>query len=156
MSTTVTYDLSQLSVGTHSITVKATATGFPDSEASQVITYTIYSITKNLTGCSVSGTNPVKIGQDTSVSIVFVANNGWVLPDNVTISGSVTSSWVKSTGTLTLSNPSTNVNITITAIQQLPAPTITMSGGVISFDPIAGADTYQVFAGNTSIGEVSA
>ena len=59
--------------------------------------------------------NPMRDG--TSQSITFTANDGYTLPDSVSITGA-TVSWNKDTGTLTLSNPTNNITGTIAGVQE--------------------------------------
>lgn len=75
-----------------------------------------YSITTTLTNCVASTSNPTIITEGLSASLVFTASNGYELPDSVTVSGA-SYTWDKSTGTLTLSNPTDNVSIAIVGVE---------------------------------------
>lgn len=75
-----------------------------------------YSITVNATNCVDSTSNPTTITEGLSASLVFTASNGYELPDKVTVSGAEYT-WNKSTGTLTLSNPTDNVSIAIVGVE---------------------------------------
>lgn len=75
-----------------------------------------YTIAVNATNCVASSSNPTTITEGLSASLVFTASNGYELPDSVTVSGAEYT-WSKSTGTLTLSNPTANVSVTIAGVE---------------------------------------
>lgn len=76
-----------------------------------------YSIQTTLRGCIGSSGNVTSIEYGGTVELTFIADSGYTLPDTVTVSGA-TSSWDKTTGKLTLSNPTGVVSITITAVEE--------------------------------------
>lgn len=78
----------------------------------QIITY---SITETLTNVSKSGTHPTTINAGSTLQLNYTAATNYNLPDTVTVTGA-TSTWEKSTGTLTISNPTANVSITIAGV----------------------------------------
>lgn len=94
-----------------------------------------YSITATLTGATASQSNPSTINQGSIATLSYTANQGYVLPSTITIngvtgtSGSTGVSWSYNSayGTITLSNPTDNISITITCIEQLVAPTIELA-----------------------------
>lgn len=73
-----------------------------------------YFISTNLTGVTGLNSNPTTIFDDGTVELTFTANDGYTLPDTIGVTGAAYS-WNKSTGKLTLSNPSGDVTITIAA-----------------------------------------
>lgn len=77
----------------------------------------VYSITNNLTNCNTSGVNTITEGGIASITIS--ANSGYDLPDAITVSGA-SHTWDKSTGTVTLSNPTSNVTVTVVAVVAAP------------------------------------
>lgn len=79
----------------------------PEGEAS-------YPITATLSHCAASASNPTTISANGAASLQFNANIGYSLPSTVTVSGA-TYNWNATTGTLTLSNPTSNVSISIIA-----------------------------------------
>lgn len=114
-------------------------------------------ITATLTNVTAASGNATTIATGETKTLTYTAADGYVLPDTVTVTGA-TGVWNKDTGTLILSNPTANVNITITAVQltQLTTPAISLvSGTTIQIDTIDdNATTIEVFADGTSIGEV--
>ena len=114
-------------------------------------------ITATLTNVTAASGNATTIATDETKTLTYTAADGYVLPDTVTVTGA-TGVWNKDEGTLILSNPTANVNITITAVQltQLTTPTISLvSGTTIQIDTIDdNATTIEVFADGVSIGEV--
>lgn len=78
---------------------------------------TVYSISHNLTNCTASGVSNITEGGVATVTIT--ANGGYDLPDAITVSGA-SYTWNKSSGTVTLSNPTSNVTITVVAVAAKP------------------------------------
>lgn len=94
----------------------------------QVMTYFI---STNLTGVTGLSPNPTSIYDDGTVELTFIANAGYALPDTVSVSGAAYS-WNKTTGKLTLSNPTQDVTITIAAekiIYSITTDLIDVTGG---------------------------
>ena len=114
-------------------------------------------ITATLTNVTAASGNATTIATGETKVLTYTAADGYVLPDTITVTGA-TGVWNKDEGTLILSNPTANVNITITAVQltQLTTPTISfVSGTTIQIDTIDdNATTIEVFADGLSIGEV--
>lgn len=110
-----------------------------------------------MTNVTAASGNATTIATGETKTLTYTAADGYVLPDTVTVSGA-TGVWNKDEGTLILSNPTANVNITIMAVQltQLTTPTISfVSGTTIQIDTIDdNATTIEVFADGLSIGEV--
>ena len=75
----------------------------------------IYSITTNLMGVTGTTSNPTTISTDESASLTFTANDGYELPDEVTVRGA-TYTWDPNLGLLSLSNPTGNVTVEIDGI----------------------------------------
>lgn len=74
-----------------------------------------YAITASLTNCTGASSNATVIEEDGTATLTFTANDGYVLPESVTVSGA-TYTWDATTGALVLSAPTADVAITITAI----------------------------------------
>ena len=115
-------------------------------------------ITATLTNVTAASGNATTIATGETKTLTYTAADGYVLPDTVTVTGA-TGVWNKDEGILVLSNPTANVNITITAVQltQLTTPSISfVSGTTIQIDTIDdNATTIEVFADGLSIGEVT-
>ena len=79
-----------------------------------------YNITYNLTNCTGASTNPTTINEGTTATLSFVSNDGYSFPDTITVSGVESYTWDKSTGTLTLTNATGDVSITINCIVVYP------------------------------------
>lgn len=114
----------------------------------------IYQITATLTGCTGASSNPSTIEQGGTATLTFTANTGYALPDTITVEGA-THTWNKSTGTLTLSDPTRNVAITIAAIYITPQLTtpqnVTANGTTVSWDEVENATSYEIYADGVSI-----
>ena len=71
----------------------------------------------NLANVTCTNTPPhSQIAKSETLALNFEAATDYALPDNVTVTGA-TPSWNKATGTLTISNPTANVTITIEALK---------------------------------------
>ena len=79
-----------------------------------------YNISYNLTNCTGASTNPTTIDEGTTATLSFVSNEGYSFPDTITVTGAESYTWDKSTGTLTLTNATGDVSITITCIVAYP------------------------------------
>ena len=116
--TSTTYSLTNLSYGSHKIAVKALATTEYDiSPQSNILDFiwNVYNITTNLTNITANTSNPTTVSTVASSTLIFAANTGYNLPDNVTVTGAEFT-WTKSSGTLVLSNPTGNVSVTIAGV----------------------------------------
>lgn len=76
--------------------------------ASVVAVAKSYAITATVTNGTATGANVIHTGE--TVALTISANEGYNLPDTVTVSGA-SQSWNKETGTLTLSNPTGAVTV---------------------------------------------
>lgn len=110
-----------LSGGSHSIQLKAISDRdyFTASASSKVVSWGLSSITINGTGVVAGDTNVDKVYAGESAILTFSAQEGYELPDSVSVSGA-TGSWVLNSpsagwATLTLSNPTADITVTITA-----------------------------------------
>lgn len=74
---------------------------------------TVYNITNSLTNCTASGASTIV--EDGTAAVTIVAKSGYELPDAITVSGA-SYTWNKSTGTVVLSNPTSDVIITVVAV----------------------------------------
>lgn len=75
----------------------------------------LFNIGTTLTNCTSSSSNPTTMYEDDTATFVFTANNDCVLPDSISIIGATLVSYTKATGTVIISNPISNVTITINA-----------------------------------------
>ena len=127
-TTTATYATIDYSVGTHTMAVAATSTTKVDSARSAAVTVVCRGINLTLTGVTGASSNPTKMFEGTTETLTFTANDGYTLPDSVSITGA-TVSWNKDTGTLTLSNPTNNITGTITGVATQTGYTVTVYNG---------------------------
>lgn len=118
--TTTPFDISQyiddLSVGTHILKVKSSASGYEDSEFSNEISYRVYSISATAQNCTAAADNVTKIGEGTSVVLIYTFSGLYECPSTGPSVSGVTSTWTKvseTEGQLTLTNPSQNLSFTV-------------------------------------------
>ena len=127
-TTTATYATIDYSVGTHTMAVAATSTTKVDSDRSAAVTVVCRGINLTLSNVTGASSNPTKMFEGTTETLTFTANSGYTLPDAVSITGA-TVSWNKDTGTLTLSNPTSNITGTITGVATQTGYTVTVYNG---------------------------
>ena len=115
-----TVDLSSIisTAGTYNLTVVASGTGYTDSNASNAVEFSAYSITNALTNVSAAAGNAtVMLSTQSSVALTYTANSGYALPQGLTSAElnvvGADFTWNQSTGVLTLSNPTGNITVTI-------------------------------------------
>lgn len=81
-----------------------------------------YEITKDLTNCTATGA--VNITENTTASIVITADANYSLPESIVVSGA-SYTWDKSSGAIVLSNPTSNIVITVIAVKAEIEPSYT-------------------------------
>lgn len=140
-----------LSSGDHSVSVKTTARGYLDSASSNAVTVNKaaggYTITPTLTNVTGASGNATSISSGETKMLTFTAEDGYTLPDTVSVTGA-TGSWDKASGTLTLSNAIGNITFAITGLPlSLIAPVISLIGdNTIQIDTIdSRVENIQVF-----------
>lgn len=114
-----------------------------------------YSITETLTNVTKTGTHPTFIAAGGTLALTYSAASGYELPTSVTVTG-CEHDWKQSTATLSIFNATTSVVITIAGVQpqpQLATPTnVSATGTVLSWDAVENAESYDIYAGETLIG----
>lgn len=141
-TTTATYASIDFDAGAHTMAVKATSTTKVDSALSNAVTVNVYGISTTLTGVTGASSNASKIYEGTSETLTFTADDGYTLPETITVTNA---QYTWNNGTLTLSNPTGNVTVTITGVQeQTPLITNPLNGATIT----AGC-TYEFASGFT-------
>lgn len=129
------YDLStsnkwtSLSNGSHTIKIKAKATGYEDSDFSTTVTFTVahtYSVTTSLANCS-KKSGPTTVAYGGTATFVFAATNGYDLPPSVTVDGATIDSYTQSTGTLVIKDVTGPVSITVMAVAKTFTVTINLT-----------------------------
>lgn len=91
-----------------------------------------YNITTNLTHALAGSGNPTTIGYGLSATLTFSFPTGYEAPTDVTVTGA-TKSWAAGSGTLTLSNATGPVTVTVVGV----ATTTTISGQYKWYDDIS-------------------
>lgn len=104
----------ELGVGTHQITVGATATGYTRIKQSQPVDFNIYSVTFNITnGTAFNG----QIAQGETRTFILASDGGYFLPSSISVTNAdytYNRTLNDTFGEITLSNPTGNVTISIT------------------------------------------
>lgn len=93
----------------------------------------IYNITTTVTNGSSSGASTIL--ENGTATVTLTASTGYELPDTITVSGA-TYLYIKSTGVVTLSNPTGNVTISATCVS--------MAGFSITLEGITGNQEYAL------------
>ena len=99
----------------------------------------------NLTNVTCDTQLPQQLAKNGSLELTFTAADSYELPNNVTVTNA-TKNWDKANGTLTISNPTGNVEITISALQ-----TYTINYDAGSGDGIKGSHDSQTKTHNIDI-----
>ena len=109
-----------MSIGQHVVQVKAKARGFRDSNYSTPVTFTkgtIYNITVTLSNATSSPDNATTIIEEGTVVLVYTFDGvSYECPTTSPVVTGATGSWVKNSatqGTMTLTNPTSNVSFTV-------------------------------------------
>ena len=120
VATNKTIDLTLVitTAGTYTLHVVARGTGFTDSNASNAVEFSAYSITNVLTNVSAAAGNAtVLLSTQSSVALTYTANSGYTLPQGLTSAEldvvGCDFTWNQASGVLTLSNPTGNITVTI-------------------------------------------
>nr|DAD77505.1 MAG TPA: hypothetical protein [Podoviridae sp. ctaNW81] len=96
------------------------------------IAYKQYTFIVTNGNCSYTPSGNIVIGSGESATVTFTASAGYKLPATVTVIGA-SHTWNQNTGVLTLSNPTVNGNVVVTATQiKIAAPTLSISGSTLS------------------------
>ena len=116
----------------------------------------LYTITTTLTNCTGASANATKIQENGDLTLTFTANSGYELPTSVSVTNVTSYNWNKATGVLAISKPTGDVAIEIVAVSALPqlaTPTnVAVTDTTLTFDEVANATSYEIFADNVSIG----
>ena len=102
-----------IDLNTQSIKAFCYGAGYDREISYAPVAPTVYNITNSLTNCTASGASTIV--EDGTAAVTIVANSGYELPDTITVSGA-SYTWNKSTGTVVLSNPTSDVIITVVAV----------------------------------------
>lgn len=121
-------------------------------------------VTYSLTNCTADSSNPTSVTIGGSADFKFHAATGYELSATPTVTGATLASWDypdaddKSTMIAGIENVTGAVTITVVgSLPKLDTPTgLSISGNTLSFNAVTNAETYEVFAGGTSLGSFDA
>ena len=108
-----------LADGTYTLMWQKADGTYVDAGELVVSSIVTYAIICNLTNCAASGADTIRQGGTATITVT--ANEGYNLPDSITVSGAEYT-WNKANGQIALSNPTSDVTITVAAVS---APTYT-------------------------------
>ena len=126
---------------TETITADSTTTEYPTAKTAfeyinSVVGISTYLLTVDASNINQNPSNPTKITRFTPIQLKFTAKQGYYLPDDVTVTNA-TSVWDKLTGTLTISEPTNNVSVTISGVPM----TYSISTNLTNVNAVAGNAT---------------
>ncbi len=126
---------------TETITADSTTTEYPTAKTAfeyinSVVGISTYLLTVDASNINQNPSNPTKITRFTPIQLKFTAKQGYYLPDDVTVTNA-TSVWDKLTGTLTISEPTNNVSVTISGVPM----TYSISTSLTNVNAVAGNAT---------------
>lgn len=108
---------SSIPLGTHKLTIVASAPGYLDSDPSQEVTFINgYPIRFNVTNCTYSP-SATMVAVFESTAFTFKYDKGYFAPASVTVNNA-TGNWNQGTNELVITNPSGDVVVTIEAVQK--------------------------------------
>ena len=163
-SAVTTFDLTSLglSAGDHTIKVKATATGYADSDFSNSETYAVYE-QLDTPVCSISGDTLSWTAISNAASYTLYVD-GTSAQTGLTgtsfdlsmlsLAADTYSIQLKAIGTGSYSDSELSTAVSYEALPQLDAPQyVSVSGKNAQFNEIENAESYEFFVDGTSIGE---
>lgn len=126
---------------TETITADSTTTEYPTAKTAfeyinSVVGISTYLLTVDASNIIQNPGNPTRITRFTPIQLKFTAKQGYYLPDDITVTNA-TSVWDKLTGTLTISEPTNNVSITISGMPM----TYSISTSLTNVNAVAGNAT---------------
>ena len=148
-----------LSGGTHTLQVRSVAAAHAIGELSTAVSFTMpYPITYNLTNCTVTlhggGTAPAGIYPNGTIMLDIAEDTGYELPNSATVVGA-TAVYDKNNKTLTLSNPTTDVAVTIVCTRAIVPPSILHLGdNLIITDNDDSATHYDIYWNGTLVSSI--
>ena len=114
-----------------------------------------YSITPTITNCTTASSNATVINEGGTVTLKYVAKDGFVLPETITVNGA-SYTWDSATGTLVLSNPTADVTISITAIVYVAYTNVLpLAQEYASTSPYVGSDGSKGYGNDMRISSSS-
>ena len=150
-----TFTLTTLAKGKYTIIVKAYATGFNDSDASNSIEVGVYEFLKVLKNATISATLS-KTTSGLSVYFTVAPASGYYLPNSIRAycnGEALTVSYNPYTGAATLTSLKTEYSGE--EALALTTPTLSLSGDVISVSGSPLATGVDIYDGNTKVSEES-
>lgn len=126
---------------TETITADSTTTEYPTAKTAfeyinSVVGISTYLLTVDASNIIQNPGNPTRITRFTPIQLKFTAKQGYYLPDDITVTNA-TSVWDKLTGTLTISEPTNNVSVTISGVPM----TYSISTSLTNVNAVAGNAT---------------
>ncbi|MEE3428410.1 MAG: hypothetical protein VZQ55_05535 [Ruminococcus sp.] len=143
------FSLIGLGVGNYELTVTAVGSGFIESERSNKIRASVYSITQTLENLSTSN-NAVKISNGLTYTTTLTATNGKYLPEDIVVTmGGVacTYDYDSYTGAITINGVKGNIVIEAVAYGalKLRRPTLSISGTTLTVTPPRYAEVTRTY-----------
>ena len=126
--TTTTFSIA--TAGSHSVAVKACGTDFNDSALSTAVTIVNYTISVTTVDCSAISGNPTILSTNGTTATLYFNPTGDLVIRNagVAISGASLISTNKETGAVTIGSATGNITMTVTALVDLGAAILKVTG----------------------------
>lgn len=159
-STVINLTAYDFSAGDYELAVCASGDKFMDSEKSNAVSITAYSVEGVLDGVTLSGSDVVFAGQTCTVTLV--ADDYKFLPNEITVTEGGTEitdyTYNSTTGVISVTNVTGNLVITATGtdMPQLDTPSITLSDDyTLSVTPDSNSESFVIYADDTEYLEVT-
>lgn len=145
---------SNIAAGQHSLTIVAMGNNYADSIPSAAITINKiikYNVTIEATHITYTPNPLPSVGAGESLEITLTADEGYAVPETVTITGEATTEYTKisdSIGKITISNIAGDIGIIVAGdIEKLTTPTeFTVTKGLASWNSVDKATAYEFVA----------
>ena len=144
-----TLSLIGLGAGTYELTVRATGTNFVDSDKSNKIKASVYTITKTLENLSISN-NATLISSGLPYTATLTPASGYYLPEEITVTmggNPAKFEYNSYTGAISIAAVTGNIVITAAAYNapKLRKPKLSMSGASLTVEPPLYAEQTVVY-----------
>lgn len=145
---------SNITAGQHSLTIVAMGNNYADSIPSAAITINKiikYNVTIEATHITYTPNPLPSVVAGESLEITLTADEGYTVPETVTITGEATTGYTKisdSTGKITISNIAGDISIIVAGdVEKLVTPTeFTVTKGLASWNSVDKATAYEFVA----------
>ena len=146
------FTLTGLGAGTYELSIKARGDYFEDSDKSNVIKASVYTITRTLENLTASNSTAL-MANGMPYTVTLTPASGYYLPEDIVVTmGGKSAKYTYDSYTGVINIPSVNGNVVIEAVAynaaKLRRPVISLSDGVLSVTPPRYAESTKIYIDN--------